>query len=164
MGKFSDTRRHKSWNGPYVQAQVETGENPGAGNAPDIPPVSEEIAAARLLVFTAPVGEGTVIPRVFSNYEKKLKFNPGIMSDLYENISAALPDGNHNLPDEDEMEIITSRNWHPDFFSPGAGKDDVKADVMRYMADHEPAAIIIRTLMLRIETEHCLAFCVMLAA
>ncbi len=162
MGKFSDTRRHKSWNRPYVQAQVEAGENPDSGSEPDLS--AEDIAPARLLVFTAPVGEGTDIPRIFSNYEKKLKFNPGIISDLYENISAAFRDGKQYIPDEDEMEIITSKSWHPDLFLPGVGKDGVQAEVARYLADHEPAAVIIRTLMLRIETERCLAFCVMLAA
>lgn len=151
MGKFSDTRRHKSWDGPYVNAQIS-----------DRNDAMEDISASRMLVFTAPFGEGSEVPRIFSNYEKKLKFNPGIIADLYENIISAMPQKNITLPDEDSMEIITSKNWHPGLFGPDEKEEAVKEDAVRYLQEKEPGAVIKKTFLLHIQLERCLVLCVLL--
>lgn len=155
MGKFSETRRHKSWN--FSQ------------NTAKFAPVQEQkhddeadFQIKRMLVFTAPYGEGNDIPRFFTNYERKLKFNPGIISDLFESIRAVLPPSKYPLPDEDCMEIITSKSWHPGLFNPGTSEDSVAGEVKQYLDGSEPSAKIKRSLLLRIEQEQCLVFCALM--
>ena len=150
MGKFSDTRRHRSWNRSYINAQVLDGEN------------EEEVPVSRMVALTAPFGEGGEIPRIFTDYEKKLKYNPGIQSDLYETIASAVPHRKYPLPDEDDLEIITSKSWHPDLFDPEVDEAEVKEEALRYFMSREPDAVIKKTVLLRVETEHCLVICVMM--
>lgn len=154
MGKFSDTRRHASWNFSLNTAKFEPVRQEQGDSAEDFP-------ISRMIVFTAPYGEGGVISRFFANYERKLKFNPGIISDLFESILKVLPQSRYPLPDEDCMEIITSKNWHPEAFGPDANEEAVAPEVRKYLLENEPSVKEKRTLLLRIEGEHCLVFCVL---
>ena len=152
MGKFSDTRRHTSWNFSLNTAKFEPVHE--EKNAP-----AEDFLISRMLVFTAPYGEDGNIPRFFTNYEKKLKFNPGIISDLFESILKVLPQSKYPLPDEDCMEIITSKNWHPGVFAPDVDEKTVGLEAGKYLEANEPSVKAKRTLLLRIEDERCLVFC-----
>jgi hypothetical protein len=118
-----------------------------------------DLQVSRMLVFTSPYGEGSDIPRRFKVYERKLQYNPGIASELYESIVSALPPGMSSIPDEDSMEIIPSSEWHPDMFGTDTSEDHIREAVSAYLQTGETGSAIQSGCLMQIESEACLVFC-----
>ena len=154
MGIFSDTRRHGGRQGSYADASPVS--------APASSPEQEDFPVSRLLVLTAPYSSDGEIARFSAAYEKKLRFNPGIISDLFDSILAVLPRSRYPRPEEDCMEIVTSRDWHPDAFPENPDESAVRVDAERYLSDHDPSFRPVRSFLLRIESERCLAYCMVM--
>lgn len=121
-----------------------------------------DFQAVRMMVFTAPFSEDEEIPRRYKVYERKLQFNPGIASDLYDKIVSVLPPGISAVPDDDSMEIIPSANWHPDTFKPDAGEIEIRDAVVIYLQENESGAAIQAGCLMHVESENCLVFCALM--
>ena len=150
MGKFSDTRRHHSWNFSNIGKEVECVATIGSENE-----MSIGFQAVRMIVFTAAMGDDI---RFFARYERKLKFNPGTTAELYESIIKSLPLGTVIPPDEDSMEIITSDKWHPEPFTSEVSETELREAVKEYMEANETVVRIKAGYMMKIESENCLVF------
>ena len=65
-------------------------------------------------------------------------------------------------PEEDCMEIVTSRDWHPGAFPENPDESAVRADAEHYLSEHDPSFRPLRSFLLRIESERCLAYCMVM--